>query len=61
MFGPDHPSTFHWHGWMRRVPAARWSGTLPRGLLAACLIHLGFGAVAGLPLGLDLLAGSRPS
>ncbi|MCY4003419.1 MAG: hypothetical protein OXF33_06920 [Rhodospirillales bacterium] len=61
MFSPDHPSTFHWRGWMSRVPAARRSGSLPRGVLTACAILLGFGVVAGLLLGLDLLTGTGPS
>ena len=60
MFGPHPPSTLHWRAWMSRIPAPRQFGTLPRGVLTACAILLGFGAVAGLLLCLDLLAGTGP-
>ncbi|MXW36408.1 MAG: hypothetical protein F4Z60_13345 [Chloroflexi bacterium] len=60
VFEPDHPSILHWRGWMSGVVAARRFGTLPRGLRTACSVLLGFGAVAGLLLCLDLLAGTGP-
>ena len=61
IFGPDHPSIFRWRGWMSRVPAARRSDTLPRGVLMAGAILPEYGDVAGLRLCPDLEAGAGPS